>query len=391
MMIIMKANATPQQVEAVIEQVKATGLNVHLSQGVEATIIGAIGETHNIPTERFESLDGVDLVQRITQPYKLASRQFHPDDSIISMNGFAVGGNEIAVIAGPCSVESRSQILETAQAVKEAGASALRGGVFKPRTSPYSFQGLGEEGLELLAEAREATGLPIVVEIMSQVQIDVMVKYVDVLQVGARNMQNFNLLRAIGETRTAVLLKRGLSATVEELLMSAEYVLAGGNQRVMLCERGIRTFETSTRNTTDINASNQVLVVRLAKGNKSRVIPLSDYIASIFKYYIRKTRSKFLKPENPSDVFLLNDQGRRMTGAMMNKRLKSIIKSTHNNKLIKKQITLHCLRHSIATHLIDKGIGVEFVQQFLGHSDIDTTNLYAIQRKRHSSIIQAMR
>ncbi|MBP6210722.1 MAG: 3-deoxy-7-phosphoheptulonate synthase [Anaerolineales bacterium] len=254
MMIIMKANATPQQVEAVITSVKSAGLNVHLSQGVEATIIGAIGETHNIPMERFESLDGVDLVQRITQPYKLASRQFHPEDSVISMNGFSVGGNEIAIMAGPCSVESRSQIIETAIAVKEAGASALRGGVFKPRTSPYSFQGLGEEGLELLAEAREKTGLPIVVEIMSQVQLDVMVKYVDVLQVGARNMQNFNLLRAIGESRTAALLKRGLSATVEELLMSAEYILAGGNTRVMLCERGIRTFETSTRNTTDINA-----------------------------------------------------------------------------------------------------------------------------------------
>jgi len=250
----MKANATPQQVETVIASIKEAGLNVHLSQGVEATIIGAIGETHNIPMERFESLDGVDVVQRITQPYKLASRQFHPEDSVISMNGFSVGGNEVSVIAGPCSVESRSQIIETAIAVKEAGASALRGGVFKPRTSPYSFQGLGEEGLELLAEAREKTGLPIVVEIMSQVQLDVMVKYVDVLQVGARNMQNFNLLRAIGESRTAVLLKRGLSATVEELLMSAEYILAGGNQRVMLCERGIRTFETSTRNTTDINA-----------------------------------------------------------------------------------------------------------------------------------------
>ena len=254
MMIIMKANATPQQVEAVIEKVKSAGLNVHLSQGVEATIIGAIGETHNIPTDRFEGLEGVELVQRITQPYKLASRQFHPEDSVISLPGFNVGGNQIAVIAGPCSVESRSQIMETAIAVKEAGASALRGGVFKPRTSPYSFQGLGEEGLELLAEAREKTGLPIVAEIMSQVQVDLMVKYVDVLQIGARNMQNFNLLRAIGETRTAVLLKRGLSATVEELLMSAEYILAGGNNRVMLCERGIRTFETSTRNTTDINA-----------------------------------------------------------------------------------------------------------------------------------------
>ena len=254
MMIIMKANATPQQVEHVIEHVKEAGLSVHLSQGVEATIIGAIGETHNIPMERFEGLDGVDLVQRITQPYKLASRQFHPENSILSLDGFMVGGDEIVIIAGPCSVESRSQIVETAQAVKEAGASALRGGVFKPRTSPYSFQGLGEKGLEYLAEAREKTGLPIVAEIMSQVQVDLMVKYVDVLQIGARNMQNFNLLRAIGETRTSVLLKRGLSATIEELLMSAEYILAGGNNRVMLCERGIRTFETATRNTTDINA-----------------------------------------------------------------------------------------------------------------------------------------
>jgi 3-deoxy-7-phosphoheptulonate synthase len=254
MMIIMKANATPQQTEAVIAQIKTMGLAVHLSQGVEATIIGAIGETHNIPTERFEGFDGVDVVQRITQPYKLASRQFHPEDSVIPIDGFTVGGNEIAVIAGPCAVESRSQIIETAIAVKEAGACALRGGVFKPRTSPYAFQGLGEEGLEYMAEAREKTGLPIVAEIMSQVQVDLMVKYVDVFQVGARNMQNFNLLRAIGETRTAVLLKRGLSASIEELLMSAEYILAGGNQRVMLCERGIRTFETSTRNTTDINA-----------------------------------------------------------------------------------------------------------------------------------------
>jgi 3-deoxy-7-phosphoheptulonate synthase len=254
MMIIMKANATPQQVENVIQQVKAAGLAVHLSQGVEATIIGAIGETHDIPLDRFERFDGVEAVQRITPPYKLASRQFHPEDSVFSLDGFRVGGNEIVIIAGPCAVESRTQIVETAQAVKEAGGNALRGGVFKPRTSPYSFQGLGEEGLEYLAEARAETGLPIVAEIMSQVQLDLMVRYVDVLQVGARNMQNFNLLRAIGETRSTVLLKRGLAATIEELLMSAEYILAGGNQRVMLCERGIRTFETATRNTTDINA-----------------------------------------------------------------------------------------------------------------------------------------
>ena len=254
MMIIMKSNATPEQVEHVIEQVKAAGLNAHLSQGIEATIIGAIGETHNIPTDIFEVLDGVDIVKRITQPFKLASRQFHPENSVFPLDGFTVGGEEIAIIAGPCAVESCSQIIETAQAVKEAGASALRGGVFKPRTSPYSFQGLGEEGLEYLAEARQQTGLPIVAEIMSQIQLDLMVKHVDVLQVGARNMQNFNLLRAIGETQTPVLLKRGLSATIEELLMSAEYILAGGNKQVMLCERGIRTFETTTRNTTDINA-----------------------------------------------------------------------------------------------------------------------------------------
>jgi len=253
-MIIMKSNATPQQVEAVIAQIKAMGLAVHLSQGVEATIIGAIGETHNIPVDRFEGLDGVDIVQRITQPYKLASRQFHSEDSVIPIDGFTVGGNDIIVIAGPCSVESRSQILETAHAVREAGANALRGGVFKPRTSPYAFQGLGEEGLEYLAEAREETGMPIVVEIMSETQLDLMLKYVDVFQVGARNMQNFNLLRALGETRKSILLKRGLSATIEELLMSAEYLLAGGNKQIMLCERGIRTFETTTRNTTDINA-----------------------------------------------------------------------------------------------------------------------------------------
>jgi 3-deoxy-7-phosphoheptulonate synthase len=254
MMIIMNHNATPEQVEHVIEHVKAAGLAVHLSQGVEATIIGAIGETHNIPTEQFEILEGVEVVKRITQPFKLASRQFHPENSVFPLDGFSVGGEEIAIIAGPCSVESRSQIVETALAVKEAGANALRGGVFKPRTSPYSFQGLGEEGLEYLAEARTQTGLPIVAEIMSQTQLDIMIKYVDVLQIGARNMQNYNLLREIGETRTPVLLKRGLSATIEELLMSAEYILSGGNKEVMLCERGIRTYETSTRNTTDINA-----------------------------------------------------------------------------------------------------------------------------------------
>ncbi|MDP1546789.1 MAG: 3-deoxy-7-phosphoheptulonate synthase [Anaerolineales bacterium] len=254
MIIVMKAHYTPQQLEGVVNAVKAHGLTPHITYGVETAIVAAVGEI-NIPSlDPFEVLEGVDTVKRISQPFKLGSRQVHPENSVFPIDGFTVGGDEIAIIAGPCSVESKSQILETAHAVREAGANALRGGVFKPRTSPYAFQGLGEEGLEYLAEAREQTGMPIVVEIMSQTQLELMLKYVDVFQVGARNMQNFNLLRALGETRKTILLKRGLSATIEELLMSAEYILAGGNKQVILCERGIRTFETATRNTTDINA-----------------------------------------------------------------------------------------------------------------------------------------
>ena len=309
MMIIMQTNATPQQVEHVIEHIKAAGLAVHISQGVEATIIGAIGETHNLPTEQFEVLDGVETVKRITQPFKLASRQFHPENSFFPLDGFSVGGEEIAVIAGPCAVESRSQIIETAHAVKEAGANALRGGVFKPRTSPYAFQGLGEEGLEYLAEAREQTGLPIVAEIMSQTQLDLMVKYVDVLQVGARNMQNFNLLRAIGETRTTVLLKRGLSATIEELLMSAEYILSGGNRQVMLCERGIRTFETATRNTTDINAIPVLkhlthLPVIL---DPSHATGLADYVAAIARAAIAAGADGLIVEVHPDPSHAVSD------------------------------------------------------------------------------------
>jgi 3-deoxy-7-phosphoheptulonate synthase len=254
MLIIMHPGASQEQVDNVIAVIERQNLTSHLIQGVEQTVIGAVGDSHAVGKEVFEILPGVAGVTRISQPYKLASRQFHPQDSVFPLDGFSVGGEEIAIIAGPCSVESRSQVLETAQAIREAGANALRGGVFKPRTSPYVFQGLGEEGLEYLAEARELTGMPVVAEVMSVAQVEIMTKYVDVLQIGARNMQNFSLLRAIGETRVPILLKRGMSATIEELLMASEYILAGGNPRVMLCERGIRTFETATRNTTDINA-----------------------------------------------------------------------------------------------------------------------------------------
>ncbi|GAB4542511.1 MAG: 3-deoxy-7-phosphoheptulonate synthase [Anaerolineales bacterium] len=254
MMIIMHPGAPRAQIDAVIAEIEKQKLSSHPIFGVEQTIIGAVGDGHYVAKEIFEALPGVLEVQRISKPYKLASRQFHEQDSVFQLDGFSIGGVEIPIIAGPCSVESRAQILEIAQAVKEAGANALRGGVFKPRTSPYAFQGLGEEGLEYMVEAREKTGLPIVAEVMAVSQIKMMEKYVDVFQLGARNMQNFNLLRAIGETRTPVLFKRGMSATIEEMLMASEYILSGGNTRVMLCERGIRTFETSTRNTTDINA-----------------------------------------------------------------------------------------------------------------------------------------
>ncbi len=254
MMIIMRTDATEAQIQTVVERVQTNGLRAHLSQGSERTIIGAIGDGRPVLQDQFVHLPGVDRIVPISRPYKLASREFRPLSSSFPLDGVRVGPEEVIMIAGPCSVESRSQLMEAALAVKEAGAHALRGGAYKPRTSPYSFQGMGEAGLELLAEARQLTGLPIVSEVMAQDQIPLMVRYVDVLQVGARNMQNFSLLHAVGESQHPVLLKRGLMATVEELLMAAEYILSHGNQRVMLCERGIRTFETATRNTTDINA-----------------------------------------------------------------------------------------------------------------------------------------
>jgi len=254
MMIIMRSNATDQQIEDVVRTVQANGLRAHLSRGIERTVIGAIGDGRPVDKDQFMYLSGVDRIVPISRPFKLASREFSPPDSVFPIDGMKIGGDKIVIIAGPCSVESRQQIIETAHAVREAGAHALRGGAFKPRTSPYSFQGMGEDGLALLAEARQATGLPIVTEVMSQEQLPLVLQVADVMQVGARNMQNYSLLHAIGSSQHPVLLKRGMSATMEELLMSAEYILSHGNQRVILCERGIRTFETATRNTTDINA-----------------------------------------------------------------------------------------------------------------------------------------
>lgn len=254
MMIIMRTDATQEQIAAVVERVEVNGLRAHLSSGTERTVIGAIGDGRPVIQDQFLQLPGVDRVVPISRPYKLTSREFRPENSTFPLDGVSIGGDEIVIIAGPCSVENRTQLLETAHAVREAGAHALRGGAFKPRTSPYSFQGLGEAGLELLAEARQETGLPIITEVIALEQIPLLVKYADVLQIGARNMQNYALLHAAGESHHPILLKRGISATVDELLMSAEYILSHGNRRVILCERGIRTYETSTRNTTDINA-----------------------------------------------------------------------------------------------------------------------------------------
>jgi 3-deoxy-7-phosphoheptulonate synthase len=254
MIIVMKPHTSEAQIADIVARIESLGYRAHLSRGEERTIIGVIGDDRPIDRGQFEAIEGVEKTIPVLKPFKLASRDMHPADTLVPLNGKAVGGEEVVIIAGPCSVESRSQIIETAQAVKEAGAAALRGGAFKPRTSPYSFQGMGEEGLLLLAEAREATGLAVVTEAMAPEQVPLVAKYAEVIQIGARNMQNYNLLNAAGESGVKVLLKRGMMSTIEELLMSAEYILAKGNSQVMLCERGIRTFEKYTRNTTDINA-----------------------------------------------------------------------------------------------------------------------------------------
>jgi 3-deoxy-7-phosphoheptulonate synthase len=255
MIIVMQQQAEPAHIEAVVKRVEELGYKVHLSRGEARTIVGIIGaEEHKIQDGMFEAMDGVEKTMRVMQPFKVASRDFSQEDTVIDVNGVKIGGQKVVVMAGPCSVESRAMILETAHAVKEAGGSILRGGAFKPRSSPYSFQGMGEEGLRYLAEAREQTGLPIVTEVMSTDEIDLIAEYSDILQVGARNTQNYSLLKALGKIRKPVFLKRGMSSTIQELLMSAEYILAGGNMQVMVGERGIRTFETTTRFTFDVNA-----------------------------------------------------------------------------------------------------------------------------------------
>lgn len=255
MIVAMQDNATEQHIQTVIERMVELGFNVHRTTGAQQTILAGVGTPAHFDVVEFKVLPGVHDAYRISSPYKLAGRSFRPEGTTVAFkNGVVVGGKEIVVMAGPCSVESREQILESAKLAAAAGAKFLRGGAYKPRSSPYSFQGMGLEGLKLLREVGDMTGLLVITEVMEISQIEGMLPYIDCFQVGARNMQNFNLLRELGHTRTAVLMKRGMSATIEEVLLSAEYILSGGNYDVMLCERGIRTYETYTRNTMDISA-----------------------------------------------------------------------------------------------------------------------------------------
>ena len=254
MVVVMKPQASQTEIDNVIKRAASMGALTQPICGDSHTVIALLGDLTQVQKATFDAMSGVQKTVRIQDPYKLASRTTRPEGTVIDVNGVRFGGEQVVVMAGPCSVESREQIIQTAVAVKEAGASVLRGGAFKPRTSPYSFQGLGEEGLKYLAEAREVTGLPVISEVMTVETIDLVAEYVDILQIGARNMQNYALLQAVGKTRKPVMLKRGLSGEIQELLMCAEYILSNGNMQVMLCERGIRTYETATRNTFDLNA-----------------------------------------------------------------------------------------------------------------------------------------
>ena len=253
MIAILKNGTTPEQTGHLIEWLKHMNLDVHVSEGREVTILGLIGDTSRVDMELLKSLEIVETVKRVSEPFKQANRKFHPADSVVTAGSAKIGGGHFGVIAGPCSIETEDQIIEVATAVKEAGANVLRGGAFKPRTSPYAFQGLGGEGIQLLLKAKEATGLPIITEIMNISTLDLFTD-VDIIQVGARNMQNFDLLKELGKTQKPILLKRGLANTLQELLMSAEYIMSEGNEHIILCERGIRTFETYTRNTLDLSA-----------------------------------------------------------------------------------------------------------------------------------------
>jgi 3-deoxy-7-phosphoheptulonate synthase len=309
MVVVMKKDATEHQVSQLLAKIEDNGLQAHLSKGQIRTIVGVVGDNSAVEPSTFESLEGVERVVPLLGPFKLASRDFKDEDSVFGVDGFMIGGKKIIIMAGPCAVESKDQIVQTALAVKKAGASVLRGGAFKPRTSPYSFQGLGEEGLKLLAQARDMAGLAVVTEVTRPEQVPMVAQYADILQIGARNMQNFALLHEVGECHKPVLLKRGMMSTVEEFLNAAEYILSHNNPRVILCERGIRTFETYTRNTLDINAipvlkslSHLPVVVDPSHGTGKR-----EYVAAVSRAAIAAGADGLIIEVHPKPEEALSD------------------------------------------------------------------------------------
>lgn len=309
MIIVMKHTATPEDIRITISEIEKVGLSAHLSQGSEVTILGVVGDKSLLNSDCLCTLNGVDKIVPVTETYKLANLKFHPEPSIVKLNNCEVGGKKLIVMAGPCAIESEAQLLESADAVKAGGATILRGGAYKPRTSPYAFQGLEEEGLKYMQTAREKTGLSVVCEVTSISAVETAVKYVDILQIGARNMQNFELLKAVGKTKLPVLLKRGLSATIDEWLNAAEYIMSEGNPNVILCERGIRTFETATRNTLDISA----IPVIKSKSHLPIIVDPSHacgkraYVASLAKAAIAAGADGLMIEVHPDPKVALSD------------------------------------------------------------------------------------
>lgn len=315
MIIVMKPKASRKNIDHVLHIIRENGLEPHLSDGEEVTIIGVIGDKTKLMNQNLEIVDGVERVVSVTESYKLANKKFHPEKSVVKVGNATIGGDEFTIMSGPCAVESEEQLLQTARAIKKSGAQILRGGAYKPRTSPYSFQGLEEDGLRLMKEAREATGLSVVCEVTSLIAIETAVKYVDMLQIGARNMQNFYLLKEAGKTGLPVLLKRGLAATIDEWLNAAEYIMSEGNPNVVLCERGIRTFETATRNTLDISA---VPVIR-AKSHLPIIVDPShatgvrDYVAPLAKCAVAAGADGLMIETHPCPEKALSDGPQSLT------------------------------------------------------------------------------
>lgn len=315
MIIIMKPGASKEAVQKVTALIEANGLQVHLSEGSEVTIVGVVGDKKKLNGINIEIAEGVDKIVAVTESYKLANKKFHPDDSIIKVGNTAIGPGSLTIMAGPCAIENQQQLMNTAFAVKKAGANFLRGGAYKPRTSPYSFQGLEEEGLRYMKEAREATGLNVICEVTSQHAIESAVKYVDMLQIGARNMQNFELLKEAGRANVPVLLKRGLCATIDEWLNAAEYIMSEGNENVVLCERGIRTYETATRNTLDISA---VPVLRSRTHlpvivDPSHATGVRAYVAPLAKSAIAAGADGLMIEVHPNPACALSDGPQSLT------------------------------------------------------------------------------